>query len=136
MDGGITFESLCGKHLFGGCDLLTEEVEGEDCNVCFFKIDGVVYKAIENPDDGYRSYCRELQVTTETLKHGFDDIEVFIHKMEDDSCDKHDVMIMRDFITGKIILEVGTKCIDDYYPGCHFRYIPENMSCNQGGNDV
>lgn len=133
---GITFENLCGNRIFFGCELSKEEINGEDCEICIFNLSGVSYKAIENPDDGYCSYCRELQISTKPLKYSFPGVEVFCHMMENsDSC-KNNVLVIRDAKNGKVILEVGTTNIDDYYPYCHFRYIPENMSCNQGGNDV
>lgn len=36
-----------------------------------FILDGVTYKAIEDPDDGYRSFCTELQVCDEVISNKF-----------------------------------------------------------------
>lgn len=53
----ICFKDLCGKHLFSGCELTSEFViwwgYPEKSGVCLFTLDGVTYKAIENPGDGY-----------------------------------------------------------------------------------
>lgn len=131
----ITFKSLCGGHKFSGCELTREEIERyfgtENCGVCLFTLDGVTYKAVEDPDDGYRSYCKELIVTEQKPRYSFHEIDVVCHMLEDDDYGHNDVLVVRDARNGKIILQVGTKDIDDYYPYCWFEYTPENMECNQ-----
>lgn len=125
------FESLCGEHLLSGVELTSEARDGEPCGACLFKLDGVTYKAVEDPDDGYRNYCRNLEISAAEPFYKFPEIKVFCHMMEDDNYENNDVLVIRDFVSGKAILEVGTKNTDDYYPYCHFKYMPENMSCNQ-----
>lgn len=61
--GLTTLEHLCGSHIFSGVEMTTEKhhslYQGEetDRDVCLFTFDGITYKATEDPDDGYRSYC-------------------------------------------------------------------------------
>jgi hypothetical protein len=38
---------------------------------------------------------------------------------------------MLDVTTGKVVFEVGTEDIDDYYPGFVVEFNPENMAINQ-----
>lgn len=131
----ITLESLCGKHIFSGCELTTETIKGyfgeEQCNICLFLLDGITYIAIENPDDGYRSYCEDLKISEKTPRYTFPGIEVLCSMMENEDCQNNNVLVIRDVANGKTILEVGTKNYDDWYPYCHFSYTPENMVCNQ-----
>lgn len=130
----LTLESICGKHIFSGCELTTENVYvgygSEACTVCLFTLDGVTYKAVENPDDGYRSYCKDIEISEIKPKYSFNGIEVVCSMMESIDSFEHDVLIIQDAKNGKTVLEVGTKYVDDYYPCCHFDYTPENMSCN------
>lgn len=131
----ITLEGLCGEHLFSGIEMTVETYNdgywGErDCDICLFTFDGVTYKAAEDPDDGYRSYCRTIDVSDREPTYSFPAIKVFCHMMEDSDTEMNNVLVVRDILNGKTILEIGTKNTGDYYPYCHFRYIPENMACN------
>lgn len=131
----ITLESLCGKHTFSGCEITSEDVEGyygvETCAVCLFTIDGVTYKAVENQDYGYRSFCEELEVSEKKPRYSFAPVEVACSMMESTAYSENDVLVIRDLKNGKTILQVGTTSCDDYYPYCLFEYTPENMACNQ-----
>ncbi|MDE7398956.1 MAG: hypothetical protein K2N06_05445 [Oscillospiraceae bacterium] len=122
-----TLESLCGEHTFSGCELIEED----GCGVCLFTLDNITYKAIEDPDDGYRSFCNDIQISEQKPNCTFPGIRVLYHMMEDDNWGCNNVLVIRDILNGKIILEVGTKNTGDYYPYCHFHYTPENMACNQ-----
>lgn len=41
-----------------------------------------------------------------------------------------DVLELLDVANGKLILEVGTSNVDDYYPGFVATWTPENMAVN------
>lgn len=131
----ICFENLCGKHTFSGCELTSEDIECfygvENCGICLFMLDGVTYKAVEDPDDGYRSYCRDLRISEKNPRYCFPAIEVVCSMMKDRNYERNDVLVVRDAENGKVILQVGTRNTDDYYPYCWFKYTPENMACNQ-----
>ena len=133
----MELKDLCGQHVLQGVDYGikytrdsryggTEEVTG-----ILFRMDGVSYLAIEDPDDGYRSRCEELVVVKEIPKIKLPDVPVVCSMMEDNHFERNDVLVVRDSQTGEVVLEVGTKNWDDWYPYCHFEYHPENLACNQ-----
>lgn len=130
----ITLETLCGEHLFSGCEMAIENIydplldRGVDCNVCLFTFDGVTYEAIEDPDDGYRSYCSDVIISDKEPMYRFPEIKVVCCMDEYGG----DILVVRDVLNGKTVLEIGTKYTDDFYPCCHFSYMPENMACNSG----
>lgn len=130
----MELRDFCGRHIFSGCELREEVVEGyymEDmATVCLFTLDGITYKAVEDPDDGYRSYCKDIEVSEVPPRYSFPGVAVLCSMKEDSRDENNDVLVIRDAINGKVILEVGTMNYDDYYPYAHFEYNPENMSCN------
>lgn len=136
--GLTTLEHLCGSHIFSGVEMTTEKhhslYQGEetDRDVCLFTFDGITYKATEDPDDGYRSYCNDIEMADRAPMYQFPGVQVVCHMMEDSFESKNNVLVVRDALNGKVILEIGTMNTNDYYPYCHFVYSPENMSCNSG----
>lgn len=130
----IKLEDLCGIHTLSGVELTSEEFKSSwtdsDRNIVLFTLDGVTYKAVEDPDDGYRSMCEGITVSDRAPSFSFEGIKVLCYMREDDNLAHYDSIIMRDIINGKIILEVGTHNTGDYYPYCVFEYFPENMACN------
>jgi len=120
-------EDLCGRHRFSGCELTRRE---DGCGVCRFTLDDVTYEAVEDPDDGYRSFCSDLEIVKRKPRYTFPAIEVLCSMKEDDDFMCYEVLVIRDAKNGKTVLEVGTENIGDYYPCCCFSYTPENMSCN------
>ncbi|MCZ7855017.1 hypothetical protein O9X81_00140 [Agrobacterium salinitolerans] len=129
---------LIGKRSLDAVDFDNEQVKElygdgyEDCSVCRFRLDGVVYIAIEDPGDGYRSSMRSLAVANDaTMKNVFPAIDVVgWHRTEGAFGNSDDVLELIDTITGKVVLEVGTDDVDDYYPGFVARFHPENMATN------
>lgn len=131
-------KDLCGKHCLSGIErgTITKERYGtnyEDCNYIKFCLDGTNYMAVENPDDGYRSYCEDLVETDEPCNVQIPDTDVIGTMQPDDKDGTHDVLQLFDEITGEIVLRVGTRYIDDYYPMCVQEWHPENLACNQKG---
>lgn len=136
----MKLKDLCGKHIFSGCELTVHGNNNDfrfidTCHVCLFTLDEVTYVAVEDPDDGYRSYCNDLEISEVKPKYSFPGVEVECSMKNDTGecgwIEKNDILVIRDLGTGKVILEVGTANINDYYPYCHFEYHPENMKCNQ-----
>jgi len=133
----MELKDLVGEHELSGVDTTTERVKKygyyhEDCEVVRFVIDGKTYKAIEDPDDGYRSYLMELEVTDEKVINSFPPQKV-IGKMKDDSdWEKNDTIQFIDATTKKVVLEVGTDNTDAYYPYCVLHWSPENLAINAG----
>lgn len=137
----ITLKSFCGEHYLSGVELTSSKtkeefgIDGytfeESCNVLLIELDGNTIKFVEDPDDGYRSYCKRIEYVEEKPKYTFPPIKVLVSMMEDNYYEKNDCLVFRDVVTSETVLEVGTRNTDDYYPYCHFRYIPENMCINQ-----
>ena len=133
----MELKDLVGEHELSGVDTTIERVKQyggyyEDCEVVRFVIDGKTYKATEDPDDGYRSYLKELEVTNEKVTNSFPPQKV-IGKMKDDSdWEKNDTIQFIDTTTGEVVFEVGTDNTDDYYPYCVLRWSPENLVINAG----
>jgi len=130
----MELKDLVGEHELSGVDTTTERVKQygeyyEDCEVVRFVIDGKTYKATEDPDDGYRSYLKDLEVTDEKVMNSFPPQKV-IGKMKDDSGMDNDTIQFIDAATGKVVLEVGTDNTDNYYPYCVMHWSPENLAVN------
>lgn len=129
---------LIGKRRVDAVDFDNEQVKElygdgyEDCSVCRFRLDGVVYIAIEDPNDGYRSSMRNLIVANDVaMKNVFPSVEVLgKHRTFGDYGATDDVLELVDTITGKVVLEVGTDNSDDYYPSFVASFHPENMATN------
>ena len=126
----MELKDLVGKHMLDAVDFSEESVETysgvfEDCSVCRFRLNGVVYIACEDPEDGYRSTMSELmEDKLAVMKNVFAPIEVI---------GKHNgyIIVFVDTITDKIVLEVGTEDFDDYYPYYVASFHPENMVTNK-----
>lgn len=135
----VTLDSLVGKHVLDAADTYVQKVElwsgGPDQDACMirFRLDGVVYLASEDPDDGYRSSLDKLIVTPSSeVTNVFPPVRVVGRKKADDADgDKHDVLELIDEVTGEIVLEVGTENNDDYYPSFVGNFQPKNMAINR-----
>ena len=116
---GKMMKRLVGEHL------LTAVAYGKDGNGVF-KLDGVTFEAVEDPDDGYRSYMDELKIANAIP----DMYEIPVLVSLDDEGD-HNIIEMRDRRNGKTVLIVGTEDVTDYYPCYVFDYQPKNIFENQ-----
>lgn len=136
----MVLSDLVGVHTMTGIETGTVKREnwwlGEDnCNYVKFRLDGVTYMAVEDPDDGYRSLCRELEVVDEECKTRLPDILVEC-KMRDDFHDdvwgteENDILEFYDTVNKQMFMAVGTGNTNDYYPYFAFEYMPEELSCN------
>lgn len=117
----MTLKDLVGSHELTGCDM---ETVGDATAICF-ALDGVIYRAQEDPGDGYRSYLGEFDVTTTPLKNTFTAVKV-VGKLSGDE----EILELIDAENGKTVLEVGTSNADDYYPSFVGNFTPENMAVN------
>ena len=85
---------LVGIHIMTGIETGTVKIKGQwyskdNCNYVKFKLDGITYMAVEDPDDGYRSCCRDLEIVNEECKISLPNILVEC-KMRDDFHGKHE----------------------------------------------
>lgn len=127
---------LVGVHYLSGIELcetsyINEFDEAITSSCVRFTIDGVTFDAIEDPDDGYRSYLSGVVESNEEPKYKFKKEKVFCYIEEDEYGAGGEILVFRNFKTGKVILEIGTDRSDSYYPCCVFLYHPENLSANE-----
>lgn len=133
----MELKDLCGIHILSGVELGTEEIESywaKERNFILFTLDGVTYKAVDDPGDGNRSMCENITVYGRKPCLSFDGIKVLCHIKEDDDRMHYNSIVMRDIINGKIVIEAGMRNTDGFYPHCFFKYIHENMACNADVN--
>ncbi len=128
----MTLADLVGEHELTGVDCLEDAAEdaAKDQNVCIFVLDGIAYVAEEDPEDGYRSYMRELRLADAPVKNSFPPVKV-IGSMRRPGVDQDEVLELRDAITTELVLAIGTMNTDDYYPWCTIEFHPEAMSMNR-----
>lgn len=133
-----TLESLVGLHQLDAVDTFDDQSmaspyddETEYHGSIFrFRLDGVVYTAREDDNDGYRSAMRDVVVGGEAV-NVFPAIQVLaVYRQDGDAYTEHDLLQLYDTITGKLVVEVGTRNADDYYPSFVGAFWPENMATN------
>lgn len=134
----MELQDFKGKYQLQGVDEFTGTVKTwgdnfEDCSAIRFKLDGVVYVATEDPNDGYRSYLGELKIDDVDTKNPFSGVEVVasyrnINKYNETS----EIIDFIDTTTGEVVLSVGTDNSDDYYPCFVAHFNPAAMSINAG----
>jgi hypothetical protein len=131
----MELKNLVGKHVLSGIEMgmcCCSYNPYENCGYIKFTLDGITYKAVEDPEDGYRSYMEELQIVDEMCKTKLPNIEVFCCMKEENEYREDDVLVFYDLTNGKRFLEIGTQNINDYYPYCVMDYQPGNLHCNDG----
>lgn len=130
----MELKDLIGAHVFSGIETGAKEFRSRywgrhNGNYVKFTLDNITYIAVEDPSDGYRSYMGTLLQIDEPCKIKIPDVPVVCH-MKDES--NYDVLVFRDALSGRVVLELGTCYTDSYYPYCVMEYHPENMACNSG----
>ena len=131
----VELDSLVGEHVLDGVDMFAERVKMwgdsfEDANAIRVRLDGRVYTAIEDPDDGYRSSLGQLFVDESEIKNVFPPIRVLAKKKASDTWGVNDTLELVDVVTGKVVVEFGTDNTEDYYPSFVAAFWPENMATN------
>ncbi len=127
----MDLKRLEGKRTLDAVDMSVTNVVScgydEEANTVRFRLDGNVYEAIEDPDDGYRSYMGDITTPIDqTVNNVFPPVAVIcVH-----DGDYFDILKINDAETGKTILEIGTDDVDDYYPIAIVRYDPTAMITN------
>lgn len=133
----MELSDLAGEHILDAVDSDNEQVKTygeafESCSVLRFRLDGIVYTAIEDPDDGYRSCLRDIVAGDHPMTNCFEPLRVVgMHRTRSDGGYNADILALIDVVTGKIVIEVGTDNSDDYYPSFVGNFNPENMAINQ-----
>lgn len=132
----MQLQDLTGKHFLSGIETGQIEMPGyfdevQMCNYVKFTLDGVHYMAVEDPEDGYRSCCRELQVSDVPPRNSFAPMEMHCTMKPGDDYEENNILVLTDAVTESVVLEIGTGNCADYYPYFHTYYNPESMACNQ-----
>ena len=134
----MELKDLVGVHVLDAVDRENEYVRiygdsFELCDVIRFRLDGVVYMAVEDPSDGYRSSMRSIESGDWPMTNEFTPVLVFgRHEVKGRNGNENDVLELLDAATGKVVLSVGTECIDDYYPRFVCFFNPTAMVTNAG----
>ena len=136
----VELKDLAGEHWLDGVDFDSSEIKKYfkkrynndslfmNAEVIRFRLDGTVYTALEDPEDGYRSSMDELFVGELDIVNNFPKVKVLASMSENE---QEDILNLMDLETGKIIISVGTDYSDDYYPMFIGEYNPENMVINK-----
>tara|TARA_Y100000310_G_C20519272_1_gene732827 strand:- start:264 stop:641 length:378 start_codon:yes stop_codon:yes gene_type:complete len=100
--------------------------EGADSQEFLFKFDGIVWEAIADEMDGYRS-CLEYVVYggDKNLIEYTNLARVTIEKSD---CKEFVGYILKDSSDNHVWLEVGTNYTDDWYPYFVFKHNPKLVS--------
>jgi hypothetical protein len=135
----MELKDLIGLHQLGGVDMSSDPLskwsgrerdDYEQCEVINFVLDGKTYTAIQDPDDGYRSHMREIMISDYHVSNVFPPIQVLGIMRESYRGDEHDIIDFYDTKNAKLVLSVGTKYTNDYYPSWVAEFNPVNMSIN------
>jgi len=114
----IDMKELTGLHELTGCD------SGEYA----FILDGISLQAIEDEDNGFRSYLNEFRTTPEPIINRFSSHEVKGSIIDDKDFSGIEFI---DVVTQKVVLKIGTDYSLDYYPSIWFYWAPENLAINK-----
>ncbi len=134
----MKLKNLLGEHWLDAVDFKTGDdhnltTSQELSNAIRFRLDGIAYTAIEDPDDGYRSSMDKLLVSKGAdMTNVFNPVWVFGRLKETDRYHSADSEVIEfvDVWTTKVVLEVGTDGSDHYYPAFIANFQPENMVHN------
>lgn len=119
------------KH-FAALEGLVLEYYGADDASHEFKLDGIVFKVLEDPQDGYRSMLGVIEYGKQSDSIFFRKplARVRIATYEDRTNNDHYSQSdqgyqLVDVDDGHVWLEFGTDNTDDYYPYFVFRHMPK-----------
>lgn len=121
----VKLKKLVGKHMLSGVAMGYTK---HDAECVKFILDGKVYVATEDPEDGYRSCMKSLELSNEKMSPNFPDTEVDVVFQNDENAELCHFIATQN---GNEVLTIGTDYTDAYYTVCVFRYLPENLPCNK-----
>jgi len=149
MKATIDLSHFDGLGLLSGVWFTTARLDSsdwEDSQCVYFMLDGVIYIVREDPNDGYRSTCRDVLIDNTHLPVNIwqPPEEVMCKYIED----KKDSLVPEEYRddqydygvelveivsvkTKKIVLMFGTDHVEDYYPAYVANFTPENMGINE-----
>ena len=101
---------------------LTGLYEGADEASYLFKFDGIVWEALQDELDGYRS-CLDYIVYGDKKKL-IQQNKLANVIVEEYNVDNFEGYVLKDVKTNHVWLQIGTQYIDKYYPEAIFRHYP------------
>lgn len=130
-----------GKHWLTAVESVHFENDyGDEYNGYVIELDGVLYLAYEDPDDGYRSYSSlrpvaegesfEIHNRFEPQLVVSESCRVTIDDPEDYFYEQDKQMFTLTNLRGGTVLEVTTDYSEDYYPVGWVKYHPEELPAN------
>ena len=128
------YRTIVHRH-FSALKGATLDYFGADSSENAFKVDGIVFKVLEDPDDGYRSLLGAIEYGEENNAIFFEmpiakvRIETYDELSNDNSFHSERTQGYRliDLDDGHVWLEFGTDNTDDYYPYFVFRHYPKEV---------
>jgi hypothetical protein len=126
LDGGVVeLKNLVGLHQLEGVDFGVNNQLHRDASVCLFRLDGVTYAAMEDPEDGYRSMLKGIVVTEQPLLNKFPPVPVMATFTD---ADEDSILTFYSLETSRVLFRIGTDYTDSYYPMFIFEFHPENRT--------
>jgi hypothetical protein len=116
---------------FAALEGMILEYFGADDAANEFKVDGIIFKVLEDPNDGYRSCLGVIEYGEESdaiffrkplAKVRVETYEGLDRDTYNSSCQGYRLVDIED---GHTWLEFGTDNTDDYYPFFVFRHMPK-----------
>jgi len=121
---------------FAALEGMELEYFGADAAAQEFKLDDIIFRVLEDPDDGYRSHLGVIEYGSQSESIFFRTslgrvrIETYNGETKDadsfslEQCQGYRLVDISD---GHVWLEFGTDNMDDYYPYCVFRHMPKEQ---------
>lgn len=132
----MQLKDLVGLHVLDAVDNESRKFHSyseiyEWCDTIRFRLDGIVYMAVEDATDGYRSCMKNIESGNWEMKNVFTPIHVIArHVTEGPYCRDDDILELIDINTEKVVLRIGTENYNDYYPCCILYFDPTAMVTN------
>lgn len=129
----MDYKEIIGNRKSSGICHYSSNEDNDDGGIVFI-LDGNTYYIGTDPNDGYRSYCKEM-ILDNSIKVDYkftpQDVLVYINDNEDGT-----FLEFSNFITDDLIVSIGTDYSEDYYPSAHFTYNPEALQINVDSNTL
>lgn len=119
-----TLTDLVGEHMLSGVD---REAPDSGQSAIRFVLDGVLYVAEEDQEDGYRSFLGDLYTVPGAIcVNPFPPTRVEARI----TGTVGEILEFTDCTTGRTVLRVGTAHSDTYYPYFVDEFDPRGLACN------
>lgn len=87
---------------------------------CHFKLDDVVWRAVEDPQDGYRSMMEKIERVADVSNLTFSSVPFATVQVRTNDLEGYDLVDDG----GHVWVTMGTEDMEAYYPCFVFRYSP------------